>query len=104
MVNKNPILLSANQTFSDVYDLSSQNQGNYPVVDHMNNILGVLTSPAIAYAKKNKLRNEGILNFISNVHGQVKAESTLKSVFADMDQHGWYTVDVIFGRQNCRNS
>tara|TARA_B100000497_G_scaffold127296_1_gene168595 strand:+ start:282 stop:1391 length:1110 start_codon:yes stop_codon:yes gene_type:complete len=97
---KNPIILQADYSFLQVFERASTNQGNYPVNDINGNNLGVLTSPAISFARKNKLKNESILRYVSNVHGRVDDHLKLKTVFSLMDTNGWYTADVISKESN----
>ena len=67
---------------------------HYPVKAPDGRILGVLTRPALALAKKNELIHESIPRFISNSHGAVSALMPLRSVFSLMDQNNWYTASI----------
>jgi Zn-dependent protease len=92
---KNPITLLPNLTFSDVFKIASSAQGNFPVYNMNGLSMGVLTSPAISYAKENNLDEVEIVSYLSNVHGSVSENMNLKSVFSLMDSNGWYTADVL---------
>ena len=95
VVLKNPITLRSDQSFATVANLKSNNQGSYLIKDDRDQLLGVIVSPQIKYAKKERILDQTLSEHITLNFGTVHEEINLNTLFSLMNKHGWYVVNVI---------